>query len=48
MSSASFDVAAAPRADGQPVAVFEARGLTKVYNMGEVEVHALRGVDLEL
>jgi len=29
-------------------AVFEARGLTKVYHMGEVEVHALRGVDLEL
>jgi putative ABC transport system ATP-binding protein len=29
-------------------AVFEARGLTKVYHMGEVDVHALRGVDLEL
>lgn len=28
--------------------VFEARGLTKVYHMGEVEVHALRGVDIEL
>ncbi len=28
--------------------VFEARGLTKVYHMGEVEVHALRGVDLDL
>jgi putative ABC transport system ATP-binding protein len=28
--------------------VFEARGLTKVYRMGEVEVHALRGVDLQL
>ncbi|MDX2155753.1 MAG: ATP-binding cassette domain-containing protein, partial [Hyphomicrobiaceae bacterium] len=28
--------------------VFEARGLTKVYRTGEVEVHALRGVDLEL
>src|SRR5262249_19300137 len=28
--------------------VFEARGITKVYRMGEVEVHALRGVDLEL
>jgi putative ABC transport system ATP-binding protein len=29
-------------------AVFTARGLTKVYSMGEVEVHALRGVDLDL
>ena len=29
-------------------AVFVARGVTKVYHMGEVEVHALRGVDLDL
>ncbi len=29
-------------------AVFEARGLTKVYRMGEVEVQALRSVDLDL
>lgn len=28
--------------------VFEAHGLTKVYRMGEVEVHALRGIDLML
>ena len=28
--------------------VFEARALTKVYDMGEVQVHALRGVDLDL
>jgi len=29
-------------------AVFQARGLTKVYKMGEVEVRALKGVDLDL
>jgi len=29
-------------------AVFRARGLSKVYRMGEVAVHALRSVDLEL
>jgi len=28
--------------------VFTARGITKVYHMGEVDVHALRGIDLEL
>ena len=31
-----------------PEAVFCARGLTKLYRMGDVEVHALRGVDLDL
>jgi predicted ABC-type transport system involved in lysophospholipase L1 biosynthesis ATPase subunit len=29
-------------------AIVRARGLTKVYRTGEVEVHALRGVDLDL
>jgi len=33
---------------GAPEAVFRAIGLSKVYPMGEVEVHALRSVDLEL
>jgi putative ABC transport system ATP-binding protein len=28
--------------------VLSARGITKVYRMGEVDVHALRGVDFEL
>jgi putative ABC transport system ATP-binding protein len=39
-------------ADLSPVevgeAVFETRDVTKVYDMGETQVHALRGVDLEL
>ena len=33
--------------DGANV-VFRVSGLTKVYHMGEVDVHALRGVDLDL
>src|SRR5512146_623263 len=34
------------RASGETV--FRARGLTKIYDMGEVQVHALRGADLDL
>jgi putative ABC transport system ATP-binding protein len=39
------DTTAAP---APPEPVFQARGITKIYDMGEVQVHALRGVDLEL
>jgi len=35
-------------ADSSDQAVFQARRLTKVYQMGEVAVHALRGIDLDL
>ncbi len=37
-----------PRTHPGPDAVFRAHGLTKTYRMGEVQVHALRSVDLEL
>jgi ATP-binding cassette, subfamily B, bacterial MsbA len=33
---------------GSVLPVLEARGITKVYRMGEVDVHALRGVDATL
>lgn len=36
------------RANNPEDAVFLVRNLTKIYKMGEVEVHALRGADLEL
>ena len=40
--------ASAPAPSVRSEAVFSVRGLTKVYHMGEVDVHALRGVDLDL
>ena len=40
-------MSAVPRPTGDDI-VFRARGITKVYRMGDVEVHALRGVDLDL
>ena len=45
-STDSLDVGLAPVEQG--AVVFETRGLTKVYDMGETQVHALRGVDLDL
>jgi ABC-type glutathione transport system ATPase component len=30
------------------IPVFHARGLSKIYHMGEVDVHALRDVDLDI
>jgi len=33
---------------GAPPAVLDAQGITKTYRMGEVDVHALRGVDIQL
>ena len=35
-------------AEAAAESVFHVHGLTKVYHMGEVDVHALRGVDLDL
>ena len=48
--AAQANAQGAPRAQGSPAAevVFSARGLAKVYRSGEVEVHALRDVDLEI
>jgi len=34
--------------DPKETPVFDARDITKVYDMGEVQVHALRGVDVQL
>jgi len=34
--------------NSQAKIVFEAKGLTKTYHMGEIDVHALRGLDLSL
>jgi putative ABC transport system ATP-binding protein len=42
-------IAETPGLDGEArQAVFRIRGITKVYHMGEVDVHALRGIDLDL
>jgi putative ABC transport system ATP-binding protein len=48
MVSAFQPIAVPTEARPQPEVVFEVRDLTKIYHMGEIDVHALRGVDLEL
>jgi putative ABC transport system ATP-binding protein len=48
MSSVTFDDRGPAPAAGEPEVVFAAESITKTYYMGEVEVHALRGVDLKL
>ncbi len=49
MPSLSSATAARPiPPSNTPGVVFAARGLTKVYHMGEIDVQALRGIDLEL
>ena len=47
-SIANHDLATQGSLPGDPESVFSARSVTKVYHMGEVDVHALRGVDLDL
>jgi len=48
MSSLPAPSDASPPAPADHATVFSVRGLTKVYDLGEVQVHALRGVDLDL
>jgi putative ABC transport system ATP-binding protein len=48
MDPLSPEIVADAPACQPPDVVFAARGLTKIYHMGEVDVQALRGVDLEL
>jgi putative ABC transport system ATP-binding protein len=48
MSGGSAVARAAPPDTSTDGKIFEARGLTKIYEMGEVQVHALRNVDFDL
>src|SRR5262249_30717585 len=48
-TSAAHSIARSPSpGGGEAEAVFHAHGVSKVYRMGEVEVHALRSVDIDL
>lgn len=47
MTNRAPDADSSPPESGRAVTVFETRGVTKVYHMGEVSVHALRGVDVQ-
>jgi putative ABC transport system ATP-binding protein len=48
VAAMSDAVSIASSSAGDATAAFRVRGLTKIYRTGEVEVHALRGVDLDL
>ncbi len=48
MNTAESTIAATSTSANQREHIFRVRGLTKVYGMGDAEVHALSGVDLDL
>jgi len=48
MTAMQFGNTDEPRVAPARTLVFHAQGVTKTYRMGEVQVHALRGIDLEL
>ncbi|MCJ9429616.1 ABC transporter ATP-binding protein [Kordiimonas sp. A6E486] len=48
MTATTSDLSAGKHDDSHAAVALEARGLTKVYHMGAVEVQALRGVDIDL
>src|SRR5271165_4272789 len=37
-----------PMTSASPTPIIQVRGLRKIYHVGEVDVHALRGVDLQV
>jgi len=44
----STETTVSDRTKARPAVVFHTRDVTKIYQMGEVQVQALRGIDLEL